>query len=62
MSGPNAFGQRPRPPNRRGPLAALLVVAVLVVALILIGQAILRHNAIQNCLDSGRRDCAQRVQ
>ena len=54
--------RRPSPPDgRRGRIAALAVVVVLVVALALIGQAIVRHNALQNCLDSGRRDCDTRV-
>lgn len=55
----------PRPPRptdgRRGRIAALIAVAGLVVALALVGQAIVRHNALQNCLDSGRRDCETRL-
>ncbi len=61
MAGPDDYGRPPRAPSRRGPLAAIVAVAVLVIALILIGQAIVHHNALQNCIDSGRRDCDSRV-
>lgn len=48
----------PRPSEgRRGRVAALIAVGGLVIVLILVGQAIIRHNALQDCLDSGRRDC-----
>jgi hypothetical protein len=42
-------------------MAALVFVAVLAGVLFLVGQAIVRHNATQNCIDSGRRDCDQRL-
>ena len=41
----------------RGRIAALVGVAVLVLALFWAMQAIVRRNALQNCIDSGRRDC-----
>lgn len=45
----------------RGRIVALVFVVLLVAALVLIGQAIVRHNALQNCIDSGRRDCDARL-
>ena len=56
MSSPDDRGRR-QGGSRRGPVAALVFVAVLAVVLYLVGQAIIQHNAVQNCLDSGRRDC-----
>lgn len=44
--------------DKRGRIAALAAVVVLVGALFWVMQAVVRHNALQNCLDSGRRDCA----
>ena len=41
----------------RGKLAALLAILVMVAALFWAMQAVVSHNALQNCLDSGRRDC-----
>ena len=41
----------------RGKIAALLGSVVVVGALLWAMQAMVRHNALQNCLDSGRRDC-----
>jgi hypothetical protein len=38
-------------------VAALLAVAVLVGLLFWVAQSILAHNQLQNCIDSGRRDC-----
>lgn len=38
-------------------MAALVGVTLLVGALFWALQAIVRHNALQNCIDSGRRDC-----
>ena len=43
--------------GRRATVAALLAVAVLVALLLWVAQSILAHNKLQNCLDSGRRDC-----
>ena len=44
--------------NERGKIAALAVVALLAAALFWAMQAVVRHNGVQNCLNSGRRDCA----
>ncbi len=53
----------PRPDDgSRGRLVALVGVVILVGVLFLVGQAVVRHNALQNCLDSGRRDCDTRLQ
>ncbi len=41
----------------RGKVAALLAVAVVIGALFWAMQAVVQHNALQNCIDSGRRDC-----
>ena len=52
----------PRPADgRRGRIAALIAVVCLAAVLALVGQAIVRHNALQNCIDSGRRDCETRL-
>ncbi len=45
------------PDNNRGNIAAFVAVAVVAVALFLVFNAIQKHNALQNCIDSGRRDC-----
>ncbi|MBE7219364.1 MAG: hypothetical protein INR64_12895 [Caulobacteraceae bacterium] len=45
------------PPNRRATIAALIAVVVLVGSLLWIAQAIMAHNRLQNCIDSGRHDC-----
>lgn len=53
-----------RPPGKRGArgrIVALVFALALAGALVLIGQAIVRHNALQNCIDSGRRDCEARL-
>ena len=47
--------------GRRGRIAALIAVVGLVAVLVLVGQAIVHHNALQDCLDSGRRDCETRL-
>jgi hypothetical protein len=39
-------------PSRRGALAALIVIAVLLV------RGLRRNAALQDCIMSGRRDCA----
>jgi hypothetical protein len=41
----------------RSTWAALIAVVVLVLALVWTIQAIVAHNKLQNCVDSGRRDC-----
>ena len=48
-----------RQPGGRGPMMALAVVVVLVGAVYWAIQAMVQHNALQNCIDSGRRDCAE---
>lgn len=45
--------------GQRGRIAALILAVLLAVVLYEVGQGIVRHNALQNCLDAGRRDCAQ---
>ena len=48
----------PKPPRgSRANVAALIAVAVLVGALLWVAQAIVAHNSLQNCIDSGRRTC-----
>ena len=49
---------RPDGPNSRGTVAALVAVVVLGVALFWAMSAIRAHNAVQDCIDSGRHDCA----
>ncbi len=44
--------------HTRAKIAALLGTAVVLAALLWVAQAVVRHNALQNCVDSGRRDCA----
>jgi hypothetical protein len=41
----------------RANIAALIAVALLVAALLWVAQAIVAHNQLQNCIDSGRRTC-----
>ena len=45
------------PPNRRATIAALIAVVVLVGVLLWVAQAIMAHNRLQYCIDSGRHDC-----
>lgn len=45
------------PPNRRGPVVAFVAIVLLAAALFWLITAVVRHNAVQNCIDSGRRDC-----
>ena len=44
--------------RNRGNVAALVVVAVIAAALFFTFSAIRSHNAVQNCIDSGRQDCS----
>ena len=53
-----------RPPGRgpgtlggRGNVAALVAVLVIGLALFWAVSAIRQHDAVQNCIDSGRHDC-----
>lgn len=50
-------GESRKQSGRRGTVAALVAVAVLVALLLWVTQSILAHNRLQNCIDSGRRDC-----
>ena len=43
-------------PNRAN-IAALIAVVILAALLLWVAQSIMAHNKLQNCLDSGRRDC-----
>ena len=47
-----------RPPSRRGTVAALLAVLAIGLALFWAVSAIRAHDAVQDCIDSGRHDCA----
>lgn len=49
--------RRPGEPNNRGTVAALVAVAVIGLALFWAVTAIRSHNAVQDCIDSGRHDC-----
>jgi hypothetical protein len=44
-------------PSGRSKVAALVFIALLIGALFWAVQAIVQHNAVQNCIDSGRHDC-----
>lgn len=57
----NRRPQGQRDASKRGRIVALVFVIILAVAVVLIGQAIVRHDALQNCIDSGRRDCDARL-
>ncbi len=46
-----------RPPGGRANIAALVAVVVIGLALFWAASAIRRHNAVQDCIDSGRHDC-----
>ena len=45
-------------PSRVGALIALAVIAVLIVAALLLARELHRNAALQDCVMSGRRDCA----
>lgn len=47
--------------GNRGRIVALIAVVLLAAVLYGVGQAVVHHNALQNCIDSGRRDCDQRL-
>jgi hypothetical protein len=48
---------RERPPGSRGNIAALIAVVAIGLALFWAITAIRQHNAVQDCIDSGRHDC-----
>ncbi|MDX7953594.1 hypothetical protein P7D22_20735 [Lichenihabitans sp. Uapishka_5] len=43
--------------NGRATWAALIVIVVVAALLLWVSQAIVAHNRLQNCIDSGRRTC-----
>lgn len=45
----------------RGKMSAVLAVLAVAGALFWALEAVVRHNALQDCIDSGRRDCATPV-
>ena len=47
----------PTPSSNRGNIVALVAIVILAAALFWIASAIQKHNALQNCIDSGRHDC-----
>ena len=51
-----------RRPNGRGNIAAIIAVVVLAALGYWAFHYIDQQRKLQNCLNSGRRDCAQRVQ
>ena len=46
------------PTSNRGPMAALVVVLVLVVLGFVLTQALRKNSGIQDCVASGRTNCA----
>jgi hypothetical protein len=48
----------PEPASNRGPVAALVVVLVLVVVGWLLTQALHKNGNLQDCVASGRTNCA----
>jgi hypothetical protein len=46
------------PPSRRGALVAMALIAVVIVAVILVVQRLHQSAAIQDCVMSGRTNCA----
>ena len=49
--------ERNKSSGRRGNLAALVTVAILALVLLWIAHAVVAHNQLQDCVDSGRRNC-----
>lgn len=47
----------PAPSGNRGNIVALVAVVLVAAALFWTVSAIQKHNAVQNCIDSGRHDC-----
>ena len=53
--------RRPGESGNRGTVAALVAVVVIGLALFWAVSAIRAHNAVQDCIDSGRHDCVDPV-
>ena len=49
--------RRPGEPSGRGNVAALVAVLLIGLALFWTLSAIRTHDAVQSCIDAGRRDC-----
>ena len=45
------------PSSSRANIAVLIAVVVVAAALLWVVSAMRQHNAVQDCLDSGRKDC-----
>ncbi len=43
--------------SNRGNVVALIAIVIVAATLFWTVSAIQKHNALQNCIDSGRRDC-----
>jgi hypothetical protein len=59
MSPPPSGGDDEKEASRRGNLFALIAVIVLIALGYLAFNFIDQQRKLQNCLDSGRRDCVQ---
>lgn len=51
------MSRSPQSRSSRSTWAAVLMIVVLGATLLWTAQAIVAHNQLQNCVDSGRRDC-----
>ncbi len=51
--------RRERPSSTRSNVAALVAIVVIGLALFWAVTAVRQHNAVQDCIDSGRHDCAE---
>ncbi len=51
--------ERPAVPNQRANVAVLVAVVVIGLILYWAVSAIRQHDALQNCIDSGRHDCVE---
>ena len=49
----------PEPSGSRANIAALAVVVVVAAALFWVVSAMRQHNAVQDCIDSGRKNCVE---
>ncbi|HEV2673642.1 MAG TPA: hypothetical protein VGV37_03815 [Aliidongia sp.] len=55
---PPAEAEHDAPASNRGPMAALVVVLVLVILGFVVTQALRKNSSIQDCVASGRTNCA----